>query len=49
MRLCHNECRYIGSIVLDDFKLGWSDIDILCLTESDIEPAKADRRITNDY
>ena len=24
-----------GSAVLDDFRLGWSDIDILCLTEHD--------------
>lgn len=25
-----------GSVVLEDFKLGWSDIDILCLTETEI-------------
>lgn len=25
-----------GSVVLEDFKLGWSDIDILCLTKTEI-------------
>jgi predicted nucleotidyltransferase len=25
-----------GSVVLDDFRLGWSDIDIAVLTESEI-------------
>lgn len=30
-----------GSIVLEDFKLGWSDIDILCLTETKISKEKA--------
>ncbi|MEA4960817.1 aminoglycoside adenylyltransferase domain-containing protein [Lutispora sp.] len=31
-----------GSIVLKDFKLGWSDIDILCLTKSEITDVQAD-------
>jgi predicted nucleotidyltransferase len=30
-----------GSIVLEDFKLGWSDIDILCLTEEKITDEQA--------
>lgn len=30
-----------GSLVLDDFKLGWSDIDILCLTEKPINDKQA--------
>jgi predicted nucleotidyltransferase len=30
-----------GSILLDDFKLGWSDIDILCLTETKISDIQA--------
>lgn len=30
-----------GSVVLDDFKLGWSDIDILCLTKTKIPDAQA--------
>lgn len=32
-----------GSIVLDDFKLGWSDIDIICLTDKKIETQQADK------
>jgi predicted nucleotidyltransferase len=32
-----------GSVVLDDFKPGWSDIDILCLTRSPITDDQADR------
>lgn len=32
-----------GSIVLDDLKLGWSDIDILCLTETEISKAQANQ------
>jgi predicted nucleotidyltransferase len=30
-----------GSIVLEDFKIGWSDIDILCLTETKISDTQA--------
>lgn len=32
-----------GSVVLDDFKLGWSDIDILCLTKTKITDAQANK------
>jgi predicted nucleotidyltransferase len=31
-----------GSVVLDDFKLGWSDIDIIVLTESEITEQQAE-------
>lgn len=31
-----------GSVVLNDFKLGWSDIDILVLTEREISEQQAD-------
>ena len=31
-----------GSVVLDDFKLGWSDIDIIVLTERKITEQQAD-------
>jgi predicted nucleotidyltransferase len=32
-----------GSVVLEDFKLGWSDIDILCLTETKITEVQANK------
>ena len=32
-----------GSIVLDDFKLGWSDIDLLVLTKNQIDNEKAEK------
>lgn len=32
-----------GSITLDDFKLGWSDIDILCLTKTKITDVEANQ------
>lgn len=34
---------FYGSIVLEDFKLGWSDIDIICLTETKISKYQADK------
>jgi len=34
-----------GSVVSGDFKFGWSDIDILCLTENVIHPQQADELI----
>lgn len=38
----NNPSIYIfGSVVLDDFKLGWSDIDILCLTKTAISKEQA--------
>lgn len=41
--LLHNKpsIYLYGSIVLEDFKLGWSDIDILCLTEEAITDEQA--------
>ena len=32
----------LGSVALDDFKLGWSDIDIIVLTEHEISQPQAD-------
>lgn len=32
-----------GSIVLEDFKLGWSDIDILCLTKTKITDVQSNQ------
>lgn len=32
-----------GSVVLDDFQLGWSDIDILCVTENPISSSQAEK------
>ncbi|HPF57115.1 MAG TPA: nucleotidyltransferase domain-containing protein, partial [Clostridiales bacterium] len=34
-----------GSVVLDDFRLGWSDIDILCLTQTEISQMQADELV----
>ncbi|MCL2285301.1 MAG: DUF4111 domain-containing protein [Firmicutes bacterium] len=34
-----------GSIVLDDFKLGWSDIDLICLTDKPIQSQQADELV----
>lgn len=34
-----------GSIVLNDFKLGWSDIDIICLLDDPLTPAQADKLV----
>ncbi|MFL0249967.1 aminoglycoside adenylyltransferase domain-containing protein [Clostridium neuense] len=40
--LNNNPSIYLyGSIVLEDFKIGWSDIDILCLTETKISVTQA--------
>lgn len=35
-----------GSCVLDDFRLGWSDIDLLVLTQKQITPAQALKLVT---
>ena len=35
-----------GSVVLDDFKLGWSDIDILVLTEFEITEEQASKLVS---
>lgn len=32
-----------GSVALDDFQLGWSDIDILCVTENPISSSQAEK------
>lgn len=32
-----------GSVTMDDFKLGWSDIDFLCLTEDQIKKTQAEK------
>ena len=34
-----------GSVSLNDFRLGWSDIDILALTEKQISPEQAERLV----
>jgi predicted nucleotidyltransferase len=34
-----------GSVVIDDFKLGWSDIDILVLTESEVTEEQASKLV----
>jgi hypothetical protein len=31
-----------GSVVLDDFKLGWSDIDLLCFTQHTVTKKQAE-------
>jgi len=39
-------CIYLyGSVVMDDFKLGWSDIDILCFTKEAISEYEAEKLI----
>ena len=35
-----------GSVVLDDFRLGWSDIDLLVLTVSPLTDGQAHRLLT---
>ena len=34
-----------GSVVMDDFKFGWSDIDIICLTEKPLTKTQADELV----
>lgn len=34
-----------GSVVLDDFRLGWSDIDMICLTDKAIQEQQADELV----
>ena len=39
-------CVYLyGSVVMDDFKLGWSDIDILCLTKEVVSDFEAEQLV----
>jgi len=42
---CSPSIYLYGSVALDDFKLGWSDIDILVLTEKPIPKEYADRLV----
>jgi predicted nucleotidyltransferase len=35
----------IGSVTLNDFKLGWSDIDILCLTDRELTEEQAQQLV----
>ena len=34
-----------GSVVMDDFKFGWSDIDIICLTEKPLTKTQAEELV----
>ena len=43
---CAPSVYLYGSVVLDDFRPGWSDIDILVLTEGRIPPDRAERLVT---
>ena len=36
-----------GSVTMDDFHLGWSDIDFLCLTKRPISPAQRECSLYN--
>lgn len=39
-------CIYLyGSVAMDDFKLGWSDIDIVCLTRATITDSEAKKLV----
>ena len=42
---CTPSIYLYGSSVLDDFKLGWSDIDILVLTEQQMSQAQAEKLV----
>ncbi|MBQ8003159.1 MAG: DUF4111 domain-containing protein [Clostridia bacterium] len=40
-------CIYLyGSVAMDDFKLGWSDIDIVCLTRETIADSEAEKLVS---
>lgn len=42
--LCSPATFYLyGSLILDDFQPGWSDIDFLCLTEAPLSQAEAEK------
>ena len=45
--LCANKPSIFlfGSVVFDDFRLGWSDIDFICLTEKSISTEQADELV----
>lgn len=42
---CHPSIYLYGSAALNDFRLGWSDIDSLCLTRTEIPQPEADRLV----
>jgi predicted nucleotidyltransferase len=42
----HPSIYIFGSVALDDFKLGWSDIDILCLTQETITDDQMNELVT---
>ena len=43
----HNPSIFLfGSVVLDDFRLGWSDIDIICLTGEKIREQQANELVS---
>jgi predicted nucleotidyltransferase len=42
---CRPSIYLYGSVTLGDFKKGWSDIDILCLTKEQITQEQADRLV----
>lgn len=39
---CSPSIYLYGSVVMDDFKLGWSDIDFICLTEKKLSSSQAE-------
>ncbi len=43
---CGPSIYLYGSVVFDDFQLGWSDIDILVLTQNRISAAQAEKLVT---
>ena len=42
---CAPSIYIYGSVAMDDFRLGWSDIDLLILTEKEITESKAERLV----
>lgn len=42
---CSPSVYLYGSVALNDFRLGWSDIDILCLTQKPFSQDQADRLV----
>lgn len=42
---CAPSIYIYGSVAMDDFRLGWSDIDLLILTEKEISESKAERLV----
>lgn len=42
---CSPSVYLYGSVTLNDFRLGWSDIDILCLTQKPISKNQAERLV----